>query len=209
MKNNLKKENVYIEEQSNDMYEDENGVISNRKYELSWVKKETIGDLQKRKYIRQIITPGTIKWCLPKKKRKFGTMPRLQTDVSNLQHNPDQNPKSAKSFHFQLVTYSIFAEKRVQFNNYIAHNFKFNPKYLSIDNPFNNQFLFVQTILVGLQQHETIFEMPGSQGLHEPIIGNVRIIGLARHLIVDIIIFKVITTWILIRPMEQHIQVAE
>ncbi|MCD9639657.1 hypothetical protein HAX54_024309 [Datura stramonium] len=100
--------------------------------------------------------------------------PCLQTDASNLQHNLDQT-KIGQEFPFStLNTDSIFARKGSSIQQLYIPQPQVKPHYLSIGNSFNKQFLFMKNNVGGglQQQHGTIFEMLGSQGLHGPIIGN-------------------------------------
>ncbi|MCD9639660.1 hypothetical protein HAX54_024312, partial [Datura stramonium] len=130
---------------------------------------------EKRKYIRHPSHQAPSSGAQQRSSfRKFGTMPRPQTDVSNLQHNPDQTQR-VQEFPFPtLNTDSIFAREESSIQQLYSPQLQVQPHYLRTDNLFNNQFLFVQNNIGGglQQQHEIIFKMLGSQGLHEPIIGN-------------------------------------
>ncbi|XP_060174316.1 putative two-component response regulator ARR20 [Lycium barbarum] len=109
--------------------------------------------------------------------RRFGAMPRLQTNVPNMQQhqrNPDQTQRGPE-FPFPTInTDNIFAGGESSIQQQLYHpQHQIQPHYLNIDHPFNNPFLLAQNNASGeLQQHGSLLGMLGSQGLQDPIIGN-------------------------------------
>ncbi|KAJ8562422.1 hypothetical protein K7X08_011713 [Anisodus acutangulus] len=109
---------------------------------------------------------------------KFGTMPRLQTNVPNLQqqkYHRDQTQRVPKFLLSQLNTDEIFTRGESSTQQQIYRpQLQVQPHNLCIDNPFNNTFLLTQNNVGGgkQQQHEILFGMLGSQGQQESIIGS-------------------------------------
>ncbi|XP_060175172.1 two-component response regulator ORR21-like [Lycium barbarum] len=107
--------------------------------------------------------------------RRYGTMPRLQTSVPNMQHqrNPDQTQRGPE-FPFPTInTNNIFTRGESSTQQHLYHpQLHIQPHYLNTDNPFNNPFLLPQNNASGelQQQHGSFFGMSGSQGLQGPII---------------------------------------
>ncbi|MCD7453588.1 hypothetical protein HAX54_021531 [Datura stramonium] len=107
--------------------------------------------------------------------RKFGKMPRLQTNVSNLQLNPNQTQKGLEFPFPTLSTDSILARGESSIQQQLYHpQLQVQPLNLSIDNSFNNpSLLALNNVGDGIQQqHEIFFEMLGSQGIQGQNIWN-------------------------------------
>ncbi|XP_059295646.1 two-component response regulator ORR21-like [Lycium ferocissimum] len=110
--------------------------------------------------------------------RRFGTMPRLQTSVPNMQQhqrNPDQTQRGPEFSFPTINTNNIFTRGESSTQQHLYHpQLHIQPHYLNIDNPFNNPFLLPQNNASGelQQQHGSLFGMSGSQGLQGPIIGS-------------------------------------
>ncbi|XP_060202055.1 putative two-component response regulator ARR20 [Lycium barbarum] len=109
--------------------------------------------------------------------RKFGAMPHLQTNLSNIQQqqcNPDQTQKGPK-FLFPALNNNVFVrgESSTQQQLY-RPQLQVQPHYLSINSSFNNSFFSAQNNVGGeiQQQHGALFGMLSSQGLQHPIIGS-------------------------------------
>ncbi|XP_060174309.1 uncharacterized protein LOC132604987 [Lycium barbarum] len=108
--------------------------------------------------------------------RRFGTMPRLQTNVPNRkqhQHNPDQTQKGPEFSFPTINTNSIFARGDSSTQQQLYRpQLQIQPPHLNIDNPF----LLAQNNASGepQQQHGSLFGMSGSQGLQDPIIGSIN-----------------------------------
>ncbi|XP_060170491.1 putative two-component response regulator ARR13 [Lycium barbarum] len=100
-------------------------------------------------------------------RRKYGTIPHLQTNVPNLQQQHSNNETQREP--------DIFARGESSTQQQVYHSqLQVQPHYLSIDNPFTHPFLSTQNNVVSgvQQQHEPLFEMLDSQGLQDPISGS-------------------------------------
>ncbi|MCE2055297.1 hypothetical protein HAX54_042366 [Datura stramonium] len=131
---------------------------------------------KERKSIRHPLRQGSSSGSQQRNRfRKNGTMPHFQTNVSNLQYNSDQTQRGQEFSVSSLSTDSIFARGESSIQQQLCHpQFQIQPHNLSIGNPFDNPFLLSLNNVDGgiQQQHETFFEMLGSQGLQGPIIEN-------------------------------------
>ncbi|XP_060206576.1 uncharacterized protein LOC132634327 [Lycium barbarum] len=112
--------------------------------------------------------------------RRFGTMARLKTNVTNPQQQQQQcclEIRRVPKFPFQPHNINnIFERGESSIQQLVYHpQLNVGPTYLSIDSPFNNPFLSAQNnVGCGLQQqqHSPLFEMLGPQGLQGPINGS-------------------------------------
>ncbi|XP_059306662.1 two-component response regulator ORR24-like [Lycium ferocissimum] len=110
--------------------------------------------------------------------RKFGTMPRLKTNVTNLQQQQcNLEIRRVPKFPFQPHNINnIFERGESSIQQQVYHpQLNVGPTYLSIDSLFNNPFLSAQNNVGGglqQQQHSPLFEMLGPQGLQRPINGS-------------------------------------
>ncbi|XP_055814068.1 putative two-component response regulator ARR21 [Solanum dulcamara] len=106
---------------------------------------------------------------------KFGTMPRLQKYVPNLQRNTDQTQRNPKFSFPTLNTNKNFVRggSSIQ-QQFYRPQLPIQSHYLDICNPFNNPFLLAQNNVVGRiqQQYGPLFGMLNSQGLQGPITEN-------------------------------------
>ncbi|WMV44393.1 hypothetical protein MTR67_037778 [Solanum verrucosum] len=104
---------------------------------------------------------------------KYGAMPRLQTNVLNLQCNPDEIQKGPEFSFSTPNTNNSFARRensiQQQFN---LPQLQVQPHSFNIDNPFNDSFLLDQNNVGGGLQHETLFGISSSQELQGSINGN-------------------------------------
>lgn len=100
-------------------------------------------------------------------------MPHVQTNVLNLQHNPDQVQRGS-NFSFPPLTINSAFATRNSSNQLHCPQVQFQPHCLSSENPFNNLFSLVQNNVGNrIQQHGLFFGMPRSQGLQDPTIENI------------------------------------
>ncbi|KAK4366574.1 hypothetical protein RND71_014454 [Anisodus tanguticus] len=110
--------------------------------------------------------------------RKFGTMPRLLTNIPNLQqqqYNRDQTRRGPEFLFSTINTNNIFSRGGSSTQQQLYRPpIQIQPHYFNINNSLNNPFLLTQNnAAVGLQeQHGPLFGMLGSQGLQDPIIGS-------------------------------------
>ncbi|KAK4351514.1 hypothetical protein RND71_030827 [Anisodus tanguticus] len=111
--------------------------------------------------------------------KRFGMMPRLQTNISNLQQqqcNPDQTQRGLEFSFPTLNSNNIFVggESSTQQQLY-RPQLQVQSHYFNICNPFKNSFLSPQNSAGGLQQqHGTLFGMLSSQGLQGTTIENIN-----------------------------------
>ncbi|MCD7466289.1 hypothetical protein HAX54_002852 [Datura stramonium] len=131
---------------------------------------------KERKSIRYLSGRGSSNGSQQKSRfRKFGTMPPLQTNVPNLQCNPDQTQRGPEFLFSTLNANNIFTrgESSIQQQLYYPQ-LEVQPHYHNIDNPLNNPFLLAQHNAGGglQQQHIPLYGMLGSQGLPDSIIVN-------------------------------------
>ncbi|MCE3052013.1 hypothetical protein HAX54_051412 [Datura stramonium] len=114
-------------------------------------------------------------------------MPRLEQACPK--SHLTNRAKEARNFHFQLLITVFFLEERVQFNNSIAQNLKFNPVTSTLAIHTITHFCQSNNDGSGLQQqHEPLLGILGSQGLRHPFIGNTNYRSMRR---LGIIMLKV------------------
>ncbi|XP_060175763.1 uncharacterized protein LOC132606326 isoform X1 [Lycium barbarum] len=116
--------------------------------------------------------------------RKIGTMlrlqimPHLQINVTNLQQQQQQHsPETRRGPEYPYTPFNtndIFARGESSTQQQVYHpQIQVDPYYLTIGSPYNNPFLSAQNnVSGGIQQHGPLFEMLGSQGLQDPVIGT-------------------------------------
>ncbi|KAJ8535556.1 hypothetical protein K7X08_023276 [Anisodus acutangulus] len=111
--------------------------------------------------------------------KRFGIMPRLQTNISNLQQqqcNPDQTQRGLEFSFPTLNSNNIFAGGESSTQQQLYHpQLQVQSHYFNICNPFKNSFLSPQNSAGELQQqHGTLFGMLSSQGLQGTTIENIN-----------------------------------
>ncbi|XP_049406385.1 uncharacterized protein LOC125870062 [Solanum stenotomum] len=104
---------------------------------------------------------------------KYGAMPRLQTNVLNLQCNPDEIQKGPEfSFSTPNINNSFARRENSIQQQFNLPQLQVQPHSFNIDNPFNDSFLLDQNNVGGGLQHETLFGISGSQELQGSINRN-------------------------------------
>ncbi|KAH0706405.1 hypothetical protein KY289_011481 [Solanum tuberosum] len=142
---------------------------------LQKCRRKNLRSPEERKYIYYPSGQGSSK---DSKKRssfqEYGTMPRLQTNVPILQHEPDQTQRGTYFPISTLNTNKSFSRGDSSTQQQLYRpQLQVQPRYLNIENRFNNSFFPAQSYVGDrLQQHEPLVEMLNSQGLQDSIIKN-------------------------------------